>query len=100
MAGNAWEFVLPAEGVDSGCVLTESSKNRRRGVSKVAARVSKIIESPSWLTISALSRRARSTAASKLPSDETSRYASSTLVFWKASPAGTRIAMIRAETSR
>jgi hypothetical protein len=56
--------------------------------------------SPSWLTISALSRLARSTAASKLPSDESSRYASSTLVFWKASPAATRIAMIRAETSR
>jgi hypothetical protein len=56
--------------------------------------------SPSWLTISALSRRARSTAASKLPSDDSSRYASSTLVFWKASPAAARIAMIRAETSR
>src|SRR5438477_169465 len=52
--------------------------------------------SPSWLTISALSRRARPTAASKLPSDERSRYASSTLVFWKASPAAARIAMILA----
>src|SRR5436190_1966874 len=47
--------------------------------------------SPSWLTISALSRRARSTAAAKLPSDDSSRYASSTLVFWKASPAAARI---------
>jgi len=56
--------------------------------------------SPSWLTISALSQRARSTAASKLASDDSSRYASSTLVFWKASPAAARIAMIRPETSR
>jgi hypothetical protein len=55
---------------------------------------------PSRLTISAFSQRARSMAAPNVPSDESSRYASSTLVFWKASPAAATIAMIRADTFR
>ena len=55
---------------------------------------------PSRATISRFTPSARSAAASKLPSDERSRYASSTLASSKASAPWARNAMSRAETSR
>jgi hypothetical protein len=55
--------------------------------------------SPSRSAISRLTVRARSTAASKLPSEERSRYASSMLASSKASPAPARMAMMRWDIS-